>query len=263
LFAAELTGRELLFSNTIALMVCMYSAAGHFASAVTGSVRFSIGTAAKRAIDIIGASLGLMILSPIFLIIAIAIKFDSEGPVFFTQLRVGLNRRSCGRHGKGRLTVVPRGRDRRRSDCYGRPFNVIKFRSMVEGAERKSGPIWATRNDPRITRVGSFLRKTRVDELPQLINVLLGHMSLVGPRPERPVFVESLTRDIEEYPGRLAVKPGITGLAQITNGYDTSVSSVREKVKHDLQYIADWTLVQDLKILLRTVLVVVTGKGAF
>jgi len=224
----------------------------------------SIGTSVKRTIDTLGSLLGLIILSPLFALIAIAIKLDSEGPVFYTQLRVGRNRRRTDRRSSG-LSLVNerRSRDRRKQRLHGKPFQVYKFRSMVQNAEKKSGPIWASQNDPRITRVGAFLRKTRLDEFPQLFNVLRGEMSLVGPRPERPVFVESLSKDIDEYSRRLDVKPGITGLAQVTNGYDTSVSSVREKVKHDLQYINNWSLVQDIKILLKTVVVVITGKGAF
>jgi lipopolysaccharide/colanic/teichoic acid biosynthesis glycosyltransferase len=154
-------------------------------------------------------------------------------------------------------------RDRRRGDLKGRPFNVIKFRTMVADAEKKCGPVWATQNDPRITRLGRFMRKTRLDEIPQFINILLGQMSLVGPRPERPVFVMELCSQVENYDKRLTVKPGLTGLAQIENGYDSSVASVVRKVHYDLEYIQNWSLWQDVKIMLRTVVVVVTGKGAF
>ena len=145
----------------------------------------------------------------------------------------------------------------------GRPIRVIKFRTMIADAEKKCGPVWATKNDPRITRLGNFLRKTRLDEVPQFINVLKGDMSLVGPRPERPVFVEDLCSKVENYDKRLQVKPGITGLAQVENGYDSSVTSVVRKVHYDLKYIQNWSLWSDVKILLKTVVVVVTGKGAF
>jgi lipopolysaccharide/colanic/teichoic acid biosynthesis glycosyltransferase len=134
---------------------------------------------------------------------------------------------------------------------------------MVADAEKKCGPVWATRNDPRITRLGSILRKTRLDEIPQFINVLLGQMSLVGPRPERPVFVDELSSQVDGYHKRLEVRPGLTGLAQIENGYDSSVASVVRKVQYDLHYIQHWSIWQDVKILFRTVLVVITGKGAF
>jgi lipopolysaccharide/colanic/teichoic acid biosynthesis glycosyltransferase len=218
----------------------------------------------KRTIDILGAGIGLIILSPLFALVGLAVKLDSDGPVFFVQTRVGRNRRTVSRRvNPFVMSEERRNRDRRKKDLFGKPFAVYKFRSMVNNAEKKSGPIWATQNDPRITRVGAFLRKTRIDELPQLLNVLRGEMSLVGPRPERPVFVEKLSQDISDYPKRLNVKPGITGLAQVTNGYDTSVSSVKEKVRHDLHYINNWSLLQDVRILLKTVIVVVTGKGAF
>lgn len=203
-------------------------------------------------------------MSPIFLITAIAIKLDSPGPVFFKQLRVGIDRRRGNRRSSGSDTIDERrNRDRRRGNSFGRPFRVYKFRSMVDNAEKKSGPIWASENDPRITRVGCFMRKTRLDEFPQLINVLKGEMSLVGPRPERPMFVEKLSSDVTDYTKRLRVKPGITGLAQVRNGYDTSVSSVRRKVMYDLHYIKNCSIWHDIKILLQTVVVVITGKGAF
>ena len=155
-----------------------------------------------------------------------------------------------------------RFRDRRRENNYGRPFKVIKFRTMVNNAEAKSGPVWATKNDARITPLGKFLRKTRIDEIPQMINVLRGEMSVVGPRPERPKFVKDLLAKVPDYAERLNVKPGITGQAQVTTGYDTSLESVIDKVKNDVEYIRNWNVWSDLKILMKTVLVVITGKGA-
>ena len=133
---------------------------------------------------------------------------------------------------------------------------------MVQNAEKKSGPVWAIKNDSRITRLGTFLRKTRLDEIPQFINVLKGDMSLVGPRPERPNFVRDLSEKVQDYSGRLAVKPGLTGLAQVENGYDTSLASVVRKVNLDLEYIRHRSIWADIKILSRTVMVVLTGKGA-
>ena len=164
-------------------------------------------------------------------------------------------------------------RERRKYDLGGRPFTMYKFRSMIQEAEAVlpclvdlgalSEPVYKLQNDPRITRVGAFLRKTRMDELPQLINVIKGEMSLIGPRPERPVFIRDLSAKVDGYVKRLDVKPGITGLAQVENGYDSSVDSVKDKVAYDLRYINRWSLWQDIKILLKTVIVVITGKGAF
>jgi lipopolysaccharide/colanic/teichoic acid biosynthesis glycosyltransferase len=217
----------------------------------------------KRVVDIIGASVGLLLTSPFFILLPILIKLDSPGPVFYLQLRIGYNRRRRERRAPHGSSLGRSSRDRRRQDLRGRPFNVIKFRTMVADAEKKCGPVWATKNDPRITRLGHFLRKTRLDEIPQFINVFLGQMSLVGPRPERPKFVEELSAQVENYNQRLQVKPGLTGLAQVENGYDSSLSSVVRKVHYDLQYIHNWSIWQDVKIMLKTVLVVVTGKGAF
>ncbi len=229
----------------------------------SATIRGKLGGLFKRGVDLLGAIVGLILTSPLFVILPIVIKLDSPGPVFYRQSRVGHNRRRTQRR-QGSNSVLGRTeRDRRRGDLKGRPFNVIKFRTMVADAEKKCGPVWATQNDPRITRLGRFMRKTRLDEIPQFINVLLGQMSLVGPRPERPVFVMELCSQVENYDKRLTVKPGLTGLAQIENGYDSSVASVVRKVHYDLEYIQNWSLWQDVKIILRTVVVVVTGKGAF
>jgi lipopolysaccharide/colanic/teichoic acid biosynthesis glycosyltransferase len=217
----------------------------------------------KRSLDIIGAALGLLLCAPFFVILPILIKLDSPGPVFYMQDRIGHNRRRRQRRETDGSSLGRSGRDRRRIDLKGRPFQVIKFRTMVVDAEKKCGPVWATRNDPRVTRLGRLLRKTRLDEIPQFVNVLLGHMSLVGPRPERPHFVEDLSGKVENYVLRLQVKPGLTGLAQIENGYDSSMSAVVRKVHYDLEYIRNWSIWQDVKILFRTIGVVITGKGAF
>ncbi len=227
-------------------------------------VKAMLGRFLKRSLDILGAIVGLILSSPIFLILPILIKLDSPGPVFYTQVRVGVNRRKKDRryHQRGDLEVNRRGRDRRRQDLMGRPFSVIKFRTMVADAERKCGPVWATKNDPRITRLGRFMRKTRLDEIPQFINVLMGDMALVGPRPERPNFVADLSTKVRNYAGRLEVKPGLTGLAQVESGYDSDLASVTRKVNLDLKYINTWSVWSDIKILMKTVVVVFTGKGA-
>jgi len=217
----------------------------------------------KRSIDIIGAVVGLLLTLPLFIILPILIKLDSPGPVFYTQLRVGINQRKRDRRYRQRSDVIERrARDRRRQNYQGNLFHVIKFRTMVRDAEKNCGPVWATENDSRITWLGKTLRKTRLDEIPQFINVLKGDMSLVGPRPERPNFVQDLSEKVQDYNERLAVKPGLTGLAQVENSYDTSLASVAQKVNLDLEYIRHWSLWTDVKILFKTVVVVFTGKGA-
>lgn len=227
------------------------------------SVRLMLGRILKRTIDIIGAVAGLILTLPIWVILPIIIKLDSKGSVFYTQSRVGINRRKKDRRYHQKVDIEDhRGRERRRENHSGEPFKLIKFRTMVQNAEKKTGPVWATKNDARITRVGALLRKSRIDEIPQFINVLKGDMSLVGPRPERPSFVKNLTEKVENYSERLKVKPGITGLAQVKGEYDSSISTVTEKIKYDLEYINNWSLWMDIKILFKTVLVVITGKGA-
>jgi exopolysaccharide biosynthesis polyprenyl glycosylphosphotransferase len=190
---------------------------------------------AKRLLDLLVSIIFLVGFAPVWVLVGILIKLDSQGPVFFSQTRVGKNRKL---------------------------FTIYKFRSMVQDAEKHTGPVWAADADPRITRIGRILRKTRIDEIPQLINVLRGDMSLVGPRPERPYFVEQLEREIPIYVTRFNVKPGISGLAQTKHRYDASLDDVREKMKFDLYYIENMSLTLDLKILLRTIYVVLTARGA-
>jgi exopolysaccharide biosynthesis polyprenyl glycosylphosphotransferase len=190
--------------------------------------------ALKRAMDVAGSAIGLVILSPLFLLIALLIKLDSPGPVFYSQVRMGLD---------------------------ARPFPVLKFRSMRVGAEDQTGPVWASRDDPRRTRLGSLLRRTSIDELPQLINVLLGDMSLVGPRPERPVFVEQFRQVVPRYMDRHREKAGMTGWAQI-NGLRGETSIV-ERTKYDLYYIENWSLLLDIKILLRTFFSAFRDRSAY
>jgi exopolysaccharide biosynthesis polyprenyl glycosylphosphotransferase len=189
---------------------------------------------AKRLIDIVVSSLILILFLPLWLFIALLIRVESKGPVFYLQDRVG--------------------RD-------GRIFKMYKFRSMYHEAEKHSGPVWANRSDPRITRVGRLIRKAHFDEVPQLINVLHGDMSLVGPRPERPYFVEQLSREIPIYQRRLKVRPGLTGWAQVKYKYDESVDDVRVKLRYDLFYIENMSLRMDMKILLTTIYIILMGKG--
>jgi exopolysaccharide biosynthesis polyprenyl glycosylphosphotransferase len=189
----------------------------------------------KRIIDIGVSMIALTVLSPFLLAIAAAIKLESKGPVFYIQERVGYR---------------------------GSTFRLWKFRSMVADAEKACGPVWAGKNDTRVTRLGRIMRMTRIDEIPQLYNILKGDMSLVGPRPEREFFVEQLKKKIPYYPLRLKVKPGLTGWAQIKHNYDRSFDDVREKLKYDLYYIENMSLSMDFKILLATVYVVIGTKGA-
>lgn len=189
----------------------------------------------KRILDIAISLSAIIFLAPLFLLTAVLILITSPGPVIFTQVRVGKN---------------------------GRWFNIYKFRTMHVDAEKQSGPVWAAANDSRLIPYGKFLRKAHIDEIPQFLNVLQGDMSVVGPRPERPVFVEKLKREIPDYEKRLVVKPGITGLAQVWHRYDETIRDVKKKIKYDLLYIKKICLWTDLRILFRTVRVVFTGEGA-
>jgi exopolysaccharide biosynthesis polyprenyl glycosylphosphotransferase len=184
----------------------------------------------KRGMDLVISAAGLVILSPLMMLIAGLVRLESKGSVFYAQERVGLD---------------------------GKPFPMLKFRSMRIDAEQGTGPVWASADDPRKTRVGSFLRRTSLDELPQLINVLLGDMSLVGPRPERPIFVEQFRQVLPRYMERHTEKAGMTGWAQV-NGLRGDTSIV-ERTKYDLYYVENWSFLFDVKILLRTVLKIMRG----
>ncbi len=189
----------------------------------------------KRLFDVVGSIILLLLALPIMLLTALLVIVESGVPVFYRQERVGLN---------------------------GRTFEVIKFRSMRQDAEKDGKPQWAGAGDTRVTRVGKFIRKTRIDELPQLICVLKGDMSLVGPRPERPYFVERLTQDIPYYALRHGVKPGLTGWAQVRYHYGASVKDAEQKLQYDLYYVKNHSWFLDLIVLFETVGVVLTGKGA-
>jgi len=217
----------------------------------------------KRVLDIVLSLIGLVIASPAMLLAAILITSTSPGPVFYRQERVGLNRRNRDRRGSlGRADADCRRRDRRVLVNFGRPFTIYKFRTMVVDAERGTPPMWAKERDPRITSVGRVLRKARIDEMPQFLNVLRGEMSIVGPRPERAYFIDRIEKDLPEFQLRLRTKPGITGLAQVQLGYTNTDDGLRDKLHLDLEYIRLLSFWTDLKILFRTVFVVFTGKGA-
>jgi lipopolysaccharide/colanic/teichoic acid biosynthesis glycosyltransferase len=207
----------------------------------------------NRAVNFVLALAALVLASPVLLVIALAVKLSSRGPVFYTQERVGLDRRQRGdgiNH-------------RRHRNVGGQPFTIYKFRTMRVDAERESGAVWAQREDPRVTPVGRLLRQYRLDELPQLLNVLRGEMNIVGPRPERPTIFAELREHIAEYPLRQRAKPGITGLAQINHHYDRSLDDVRTKVHYDLEYIRRQSLVEDVRIMLKTIPVILLRRGGW
>ena len=202
-----------------------------FADGFTQAV---IRSSEKRAMDILVSALMLLSTLPIMALTAAAIYFESGGPVLYRQERVGRR---------------------------GRVFTLLKFRSMRQDAEA-NGAVWALQNDMRVTRIGSFIRRTRIDELPQLINVLKGDMSFVGPRPERPQFVAELSKSIPYYDLRHYVKPGITGWAQILYPYGASINDAREKLQYDLYYLKNYSIFLDINILLQTIQVILWRKGA-
>ena len=224
----------------------------------------------KRINDVVVSATMLILLSPVLLLVAIAVRLTSRGPVIFSQERVGLNLRQKKRDRRQRDEEVElpdgverrgTGINRRRDGGYGKPFTLYKFRTMKLDAE-KNGAQFAVKGDPRVTCIGRFMRKTRLDELPQLWNVLRGEMSLVGPRPERPEFIEKLSAEVPNYINRLGLKPGLTGLAQVINGYDNNIESFKRKVNLDLLYLQNCCYLNDLKIMFRTIRVVLTGSGA-
>jgi lipopolysaccharide/colanic/teichoic acid biosynthesis glycosyltransferase len=253
----------------------------------------------NRALNFSIALIALIVLTPLILFIAVAVKLTSRGPIVYRQTRVGMDRRRSGgdrrgpgerrtprarlsesrgradpligsavhterrgsdprgdRHANGR-----RGGDRRAVDVGGRAFTMYKFRTMTVNAELE-GAVWATRNDARVTPIGGILRGTRLDELPQLVNVLKGDMNVVGPRPERPSIFMQLRKEIDSYHLRQRTRPGITGWAQINQNYDTSIDDVRRKVEYDLAYIERRSVVEDMRIMARTLPVMIFRKGA-
>jgi lipopolysaccharide/colanic/teichoic acid biosynthesis glycosyltransferase len=198
----------------------------------------------SRALNVTVAGLSLLLLTPLLVLIAIAIRMTSRGPVIYAQTRVGLDRR-------WRETLALR--ERRHEDLGGQVFTIFKFRTMRVDAERFSGAVWAQENDPRVTPLGRMMRKFRLDELPQLWNILRGDMNIVGPRPERPSIVARLREDIPEYRFRHRVRPGLTGLAQINQHYDSCLEDVRAKVRWDLKYITTQDAWLDIRVMLQTI----------
>ena len=227
------------------------------ARAVVDVVPRERSEAANRAVNVALASIALLLLLPVFLLVALAIKLTSRGPIFYLQTRIGIDRRGS------RWNKADALYDRRVQDLGGEAFVLYKFRSMAADAERKSGAVWATKSDPRVTPLGRFLRKVRLDELPQLINVIKGDMNIVGPRPERPSIFLRLCEDIQDYPLRQRAKPGITGWAQINHSYDACVDDVRKKVQYDLEYLQRQSLAEDLRIMAKTVPVMLFRKGGW
>src|SRR5215203_7242069 len=252
----------------------------------------------NRIVNFSISLIALIVLAPLMLVIAIAVKATSRGPIVYRQTRVGMDRRSS--HGDRRDAAerrTPRARageirridastaadestdrrgttrqgdrrangrrggDRRAVDVGGRAFTMYKFRTMTVNAEL-AGAVWATKNDARVTPIGGVLRGTRLDELPQLINVLKGDMNIVGPRPERPSIFMQLRKEIESYHLRQRAKPGITGWAQINQNYDTSIDDVRRKVEYDLAYIERRSVVEDIRIMAKTLPVMIFRKGS-
>ena len=245
---------------------------------------------ANRAVNIVLAASALLFLSPLLFLIGVVVRLTSVGPILYTQIRIGVDQRRSSdrrihreRRGGGdrragldrrarvdrrallnrraRMALAARGR--RWEDIGGNPFRIYKFRSMCIGAECGSGAVWATLNDARVTRVGRVLRKYRLDELPQLLNVLRGEMNIVGPRPERPSIFCRLRTEIPDYSLRQRARPGITGWAQIKHRYDCCIDDVKQKVQFDLEYLHAKSLWQDITIMVKTIPVMLFRKGGW
>lgn len=252
-------------------MTTARTGAGHWLSPVRWQLRADAGSGfgfrdrdrdasdsrsaqAIRALNVVVAVLGLILTAPLLLAIAILVKLSSPGPVFYVQDRVGLDRRQRGQVG----VPLP---GRRQDDKGGRLFRIYKFRTMVSDSDQ-SGQVWASHDDPRITAVGHLLRKYRLDEIPQLLNVLKGDMNIVGPRPEQPQIFQELREKVSGYQERQRVLPGITGWAQVNRSYDQCVEDVKKKVEYDLEYIEKRSFLKDLRIMARTVPVMIGKKGS-
>jgi len=208
----------------------------------------------RRALNVLVALVLLVLTAPIWIAVAMLIRLTSRGPVLYKQTRVGLDSRRSG--------IRPLD-PRRKEDLGGKPFVIYKFRTMRVDAEHQSGAVWAQQADPRVTSIGRLLRQYRLDELPQLINVLRGEMNIVGPRPERPTIFAELREHIAEYPLRQRARPGITGLAQINHHYDRSLDDVRTKVRYDLEYLQRQSAAEDFRIMLKTLPVILGRRGGW
>jgi lipopolysaccharide/colanic/teichoic acid biosynthesis glycosyltransferase len=209
---------------------------------------------ARRVLNITVAIIGLIVTAPLLVAVALLVRLTSPGPILYRQVRVGVDRRN---------PRLPVGNHRRAIDYGGAPFTIYKFRTMAASASRSDTQVWASQNDVRVTPLGRILRKYRLDELPQLFNVLKGDMNIVGPRPEQPTIFAGLRTQVHGYTQRQRVRPGITGWAQINHHYDVSVADVQTKVALDLEYIARQSFLEDLRIMLRTAPVLVFRKGAW
>ena len=209
--------------------------------------------AVSRVLNVAVASIGLVLTAPVMLIVAALVRLTSSGPALYSQTRVGVDRRYKDKNHD----------DRRTQDQGGRPFRMYKFRSMVVESEADGREVWAQKKDPRVTPIGGILRKTRLDELPQLYNVIRGDMNIVGPRPERPTIFAELRQNIPQYSMRQRVKPGITGWAQINQAYDSNVDDVRRKVTFDLEYLRRQSALEDLRIMSMTIPVMLFRRGGW
>jgi len=206
---------------------------------------------ARRALNFFVAAIGIVVTAPIMLTVAVAVKLSSPGPILYRQRRVGLDLRTSTGDNHGRTV-----------DMGGRPFTILKFRTMRVATAGEDAEVWASEGDPRITPIGQFLRRTRLDEIPQLFNVIIGDMNVVGPRPEQPAIFQNLRTAVPNYRARQRVRPGITGRAQITLQYDSCLDDVRKKVAADLEYIASQSLLEDLRIMALTAPVMLFRKGS-
>lgn len=235
--------------------------APHIAKSREGRAReaasFRIRDFFIRVMNVLIASTLILVFSPLMVAIAFAVRLTSRGPVIYSQCRVGLDART----GPRRRSTSRFGTDRRKQDRGGRIFRIYKFRTM-RVVESENDQVWASKDDPRITWIGRFLRAHRLDELPQLFNVLNGDMNLVGPRPEQPQIFEELRSTIPVYRERQSVRPGITGWAQVNNGYDASLDDVRRKLHYDLEYVRRRSVMKDVKIMAKTPSVMLFKQGS-
>ena len=208
----------------------------------------------RRFVNVVVALTGIVIAAPLMAVIALVVKLTSRGPLLYTQMRIGVDRRT---------PLHPSGNGRRNNDHGGKPFRIYKFRTMYHRAGSVQAQVWARPDDPRVTPIGRVLRQYRLDELPQLFNVLRGDMNIVGPRPEQPTIFQDLRRQIDGYQTRQRVRPGITGWAQINQHYDRSLDDVKRKIAFDLEYVERHSLLEDVKIMMRTLPVILFKRGAW